>query len=221
MNLTEVLSGFREVEAERQRQLSYMNFRHPRFRSAYRAVLILTVFALTCSLYGWALDIWAQRRADRQEAAALALYRQQEAERAEQDARALAEAKKSREAILDRWSDAGARQLYGIRNFIDKYHYSESDLITYLRCPFNRYLYGSELTDLETIIFSPDQFLACHETSPVLKEYKALALKCFSAWLDESGLTVDPSYRFAELTPSGIYLVDEFNADGYVRRWHA
>jgi hypothetical protein len=86
---------------------------------------------------------------------------------------------------------------------------------------YNRYLYGNKLTDIPVIISQKDQFLGFSDTNPVLDDLYRLSRAFFEAKLRETSLACDPSYRFAELTPQGIYLVDQFGADGYVRRWHA
>ena len=122
--------------------------------------------------------------------------------------------------MMDKWSVAGAKMLFGIRRFVDKYNYTDKDLETYLRCAWNRYLYYGKLTDLAVLIFTDGQFLECYRTNPS-DQYKEFCRKLFMEWYDEDVPLCDPSYVFAELTPKGIYLTDTFNADGYVIRWRA
>lgn len=113
--------------------------------------------------------------------------------------------------------------LFGIRRFIEKYGYTEKDLETYLRCAWNRYLYYGKLTDLDVLIFTPEQFLECYRTNPS-DQYEAFCRKLFMEWYAEDAegvLSCDPSYIYAELTPKGIYLTDKFGADGYAIRWRA
>ena len=110
-----------------------------------------------------------------------------------------------------------------IKELATKYGYTEKDLETYLRCAWNRYLYYGKLTDLDVLIFTPEQFLECYKTNPS-DQYEAFCRKLFMEWYEEDAegmSSCDPSYIFAELLPDGIFLVREFNADGYVRRWQA
>ena len=219
--MNENLALLSEIDAEYTRQIQNMRFRHRKAHDLYKLAVYLIVLALSVSLYSWGLDVWAQRRADQQTADARVLWNAELA--AKEDARAakLAAAQKSEEAILDRWASAGAKLLYGIRNFKEKYNYSDSDYETYLQCVYNRYLFGNKLTDIPVIIAQKDQFIGFYDTNPVLDDLYRISYTFFEAKLHETFLACDPSYRFAELTPKGIYLVNQFGADGYVRRYHA
>lgn len=210
-----------EIDAEYTRQIQNLRFRHRKAHDLYKVFAFLVALALSVSLYGWGLDLWAQRRADQQTADARVLWNAELAAKEDAHAAQLAAAQKSEAAILDRWAKSGAKMLYGIRNFIDKYHYDESDLETYLQCAYDRYLFGNRLTDIETIIAQEGQFTGYSDGSPVLDEYYRISRDFFEGKLHEESLACDPSYRFAELTSQGIYLVDQFGADGYVRRYHA
>ena len=219
--MNENLMILQEIGAERERQIENMRFRHRKANDLYKVFAFLTALALSVSLYGWGLDVWAQRRANRQMEDARVLWNAELAAKEDAQAAQLAAAQKSEAAILDRWAKAGAKMLYGIRNFKEKYNYSSSDYETYLQCVYNRYLFGNRLTDIETIIAQKDQFLGFYDTNPVLDDLYQISRAFFEAKLHEESLACDPSYRFAELTSQGIYLVDQFGADGYVRRYHA
>lgn len=212
--MSESLDIISEINEERRRRESDMNFRHPWFDLVYRYVFVFLVILLGISCLWWSGLIYRrnheeQERITQAQAAAVA---QEEADAREQ---------KELADMFERWSDAGAKMLYGIRNFIEKYNYSESDIETYLRCAWNRYISGDRLTDLDVIIFREDQFLACYRTSPVLPEYKELAMECFTEWYAETEQPCDPSYVYAELVPDGIYLSKRFGAGAYDRRWYA
>ena len=219
--MNENLAILAKVDADYAREIENLRFRHKKANDLYKLLVFLCVLGLTLSLYSWGLDLWAQRRADQQTADARVLWDAELAAKEEAQAAELAAAQKSEEAILDRWASAGAKMLYGIRNFREKYNYSDADYETYLQCVYNRYLYGNKLTDIPVIISKKDQFLGFSDTNPVLDDLYRLSRAFFEAKLRETSLACDPSYRFAELTPQGIYLVDQFGADGYVRRWHA
>jgi hypothetical protein len=219
--MNENLAILAKVDADYAREIENLRFRHKKANDLYKLLVFLCVLGLTLSLYSWGLDLWAQRRADQQTADARVLWDAELAAKEEAQAAELAAAQKSEEAILDRWASAGAKMLYGIRNFREKYNYSDTDYETYLQCVYNRYLYGNKLTDIPVIISQKDQFLGFSDTNPVLDDLYRLSRAFFEAKLRETSLACDPSYRFAELTPQGIYLVDQFGADGYVRRYHA
>lgn len=216
-----VLDTLREITATQTAREKLLTWRYPWFNVVYNYLIALIVFGLCCSLYGWGLDVWAQRRADQQTKATVEAMEMARQEEEAAKAAELAAARMSEEAVLDRWATAGAKMLYGVRLFRDKYNYNDSDYKTYLQCTWNRYLFGNKLTDIETIIAQKDQFLGYYDTSPVLDELYELCKAFYTEKLHETTLVCDPGYRWAELTPQGIYLVNEFGAGPYARRFHA
>lgn len=212
MNLSEFASIFHEVNQERSERERMLRWRYPLFDVIFNYCLAFLVILLGVSLIWWSGNIYKQN-ADR--------VKEEADMQAMQEEQAATEAQRQKELddMFDRWADAGAKMLFGIRNFVDKYNYTEKDLETYLRCAWNRYLSNNKLTDLDVIIFKEDQFLACYRTGPVLPKYRDLSEKYFTEWYAESEPLCDQSYVFAELTPNGIYLTDEFGADGYAPRW--
>ena len=219
--MEQIMNTLREVTAEKTEKERILRFRYPWFDVAYNWLIVALVISFGISCIIWAVNIHTDKKAASVASTALAQYQEEERAKAEAQAAELAAAQKSEEAVLDRWANAGAKMLYGIRNFKDKYNYSETDYETYLQCVWNRYLYGNSLTDVEMIISQKDQFLGYYDTSPVLDDLYRISKEFFTAKLHETSLACDPSYRFAELTPKGIYLVSEFGADGYARRYHA
>lgn len=211
----------KDVFAERARDEEYMNFRNPWFNMMYNYLIAVLVILLAVSLIWWSGNVNKMHR-EEQARAADEKARQEELMRsAEEAAEAEAQRQKEIEDMIDRWVEAGAKMLYGIRNFVEKYNYSEKDLETYLRCPWNRYLSNNRLTDLEVIIFKEDQFLACYRTSPALTKDKDFCRELFTRWYYEEGLPCDPSYVYAELVPEGIFLTKTYGASPYERRYHA
>lgn len=211
----------REITAEYREKEQNMLFRHPWFSFYYNWLILFIVIAFAISCVLWAIDIHTERREVSAAATALAEYQAEEQKKADARAAELAAAQMSEEAIVDRWAKAGAKMLYGIRNFRDKYNYNDSDYETYLQCVWDRYLFGNKLTDIVTIIEQKDQFVGYYDTNPILDELYEFSKEFFTAKLHETKLACDPSYRYAELTPQGIYLVSEFGANGYARRYHA
>lgn len=218
MNNLTILS---EVDAEYSRQVECLRFRHKKANDIYRLIVFLTVLALSVSLYSWGLDVWAQHRADQQTEDARKVWNKELADKEAAARQAQEEAEKAKATSLDAEAEAIAKAFYGIRLFIEEYHYTDSDLETYARCIFNRYDAGNGLNSIHTIVSRPGQFTGYDDRSSPYTEHKALALKLLKAWHAETTKPCKLDYQFAELTPDGIFLVTKPNAGPYERRWHA
>lgn len=204
----------RQAEIERD-----MCFRHPWVNIVYNYVIASMIVALMVSFIVWGLDIRTRRQAEEMTATALASWQAEQqaaADAAEQEQAAI---RASEEWLMQQEATAAAKALFPVQNFVDRYHYSESDLLTYLRCMANRA--DAAGATLQEVVAQPGQFLGYADSNPVLTEYYDLAYRFIDEWRHEATKPVDSSYQWAELTPSGIYLKNEFNADGYARRWHA
>lgn len=206
----------REVFAERARQEEYMTFRNSWVPLFYNWLIAGLLVLLVFSFIKWGIDIRIERRADALTAQALAAQEaeQQAAARAEQQQKQ-AEAEAAANSLDEKASDC-AKAIYGIRRFIDKYHYSDADLMTYLRSAFNRC--DATGKGLKEVLFD-GQYLASYDTNPTLQEHVKLAKRAILEWETETSKPCDISYQFAELTDRGIYLVTEPGADGYAIRW--
>lgn len=237
--INDKIATLQEVFAEQREREQNMMFRHNWVALFYNWLIAVTAVALLLSLGFWAVQLRQERRDDAIRAEARAAWEQEQQAAADARAAELAAAQASEEAVIDRESDAVARMFYGIHRFIEKYHYSEADLVTYARCAFNRKDSGNYyVTDdkgnfvldengekikanVEQIISQKDNFVGYADSNPVLKEYKQLAKELVTEWHNETVKPCDNSYQWAELTPDGIYLKADFDADGYARRWHA
>ena len=196
-----------------------MVFRHPWVPLFYNWLIAGLVITLFVGFVIWGLDIRSRNMADEMLATTLAEM-DAEHEQMIADAEAKEAAMKaSKEYIMNQWATVGAKALYPLGNFIEKYHYSEADLVTYLRSGWNRHLLTGE--SLEEVFSAPNQYLGYADNNPVLTEFFDLSYRCFSEWDEETTRPCDPSFQWAELTENGIYLKSQFNADGYARRWHA
>lgn len=194
-------------------------FRHPCFNLFYNWLIGGLIILLFGSFVWWGLDIHSRHMADEMLATTLAAMDAANEQMMADAAAREAEIKASKETILKESSNAGAKAIYPLDNFITKYHYSEKDLETYLRSGWNRHILTGE--SLEAVFSAPQQYLGYADNNPVLTEYYDLAYRCFSEWEEEQTSPCDPSFQWAELTENGIYLKNNFNADGYARRWHA
>lgn len=216
-----VFDTLREITAAQTARERLLTWRYPWFNVVYNYLIALLVFALACSLYGWGLDVWAQRRADAQTKATVEAMEMARQEEEAAKAAELAAARMSEDAIMQEEAETMAKAFYGIRRFIEKYNYSASDLETYARSMTNRSDAGNGINSIKTIVGRKDQYLGYDENNPVLKEYYDIAMAFVKAWHEETTKPCDLSYQFAELTPDGIFLVNEFGAGPYARRFHA
>jgi len=215
------LALLQEVDAEYLRQVECLRFRHKKANDIYKLIVFLTVLALSVSLYSWGLDVWAQHRADQQTEDARKVWDKELADKENAARQAQEEAERVKANSLDAEAEALAKAFYGIRLFIEKYHYTDSDLETYARCIFNRYDAGNGLNSIHTIVSRPEQFVGYDDRNSPYTEHKALALKLLEAWHAETTKPCKLDYQFAELTPDGIFLVTKPDAGPYERRWHA
>lgn len=227
--IQEPQSVWQEVLAEQAEQERNMMFRHNWVPLTYNWVIAFTAMLLIIALAGWGIQAHKEHRDAGIVATARESWEQEqqaaanaENEKKEQEAR-------SYEAFLLLEKQYCGKALYGIHRFVEKYHYDELDLKTYLRSAFNRVdtmLQGKNFTEeeraqaLHDVLFG-GQYLASQENNPTLKEYEDVAEEALREWHAEQAKPVDLRYQFAELTESGIYLKNDINADGYARRWHA
>ena len=208
-----------EIFAKHALQEEEMRFRNPWVDVFYNWLIAGLVVLLFIGFVRWGLDIRTRNMAEEMTATALASWqaeRDAEVKAAEEEQAAI---KASEEYVMKQEATAAAKALFPVQNFVAKYHYSESDLITYLRCMANRA--DAAGTTLAEVVAQPDQFLGYSDNNPVLTEYYELAYRFVNEWRHEETKPCDSSYQWAELTPNGIYLKADFNADGYARRWHA
>ena len=205
---------------DRQRQLEAdLNFRHPWFNVMFNYTVAMCMICLVISLVIWGVDVHTERKAEAMTATALASWQAEQEEIQKAEAEQLAAQKASEDYIITQEAREVAKAFYGIRLFIERYGYDKTDLETYARVMFNRS--EAKKTDLKTIIAKKDQFTGYSEDNLVLDVYYTPALEFVTTWHSEEVKPCDLSYQWAELTDKGIFLVNEFNADGYVRRWHS
>lgn len=210
---------WREIFTEQAEQEDFLRFRNPSFSFWYNRLIVVAVVALFASFIWWGIDIHTRKAADQAKAELLA---QMDAEHAEMMAAAEAqeaERKAAAESLQIKEAQAVARAFFGIRNFVQKYGYSNSDLETYARCIFNRA--DARGKPVEEIVEEKGQFLAYSENNTLLKEYYDLALQFVEAWHNEDAHPCDvQKFQNAVFTEYGIYLVDSINK-AVPDRWHA
>ena len=208
--MNESIAILREIFREQREQEEVLRFRNPSFSFWYNWIIAGIVLALFVSFAIWGIDIHTKKTAEKMTATALASW---QSEQIVQDESAAS----SQEYVINAEATAMAKAFYGIDRFVEKYHYDESDLITYARCMFNR----AENADLVSVIAKPEQFTGYSDGNQVIASYKQLAERLVREWHEETVRPCDTAYIFAELTPDGIFLKKDLHADGYAKRWHA
>ena len=206
----EILKEIFREQREREEELM---FRNPSFSFWYNWIIAVTVLSLFVSFAIWGIDIHTKNTAEKMTATALASW---QSEQVVQDESAAT----SQEYVINAEAEALAKAFYGIDRFVEKYHYTEDDLITYARCIFNR-TDRTDSKDLIRVISEPNQFTGYSDGNQVIADYKQLATRLIREWHEETVRPCDTAYIFAELTPDGIFLKKDLHADGYARRWHA
>ena len=209
-----MLSTWNEVFADRADQERQLRWKHPGYDFCYNWIVSAVMLAVIIGLIVWGIQIGLARRDERnletgrQEIIAQQLEAEQSAgAEAERQAQAL-EAKKTA------WTESTARAIWGIRNFVEKYHYSEQDIETYIWSAFNRA--DARGQDLSDVFGEEGQYIAYSDKNTITPEYREMARKFVDKWLDEDR-PCDPGYQYAELLPQGIFLFITENG----RRWHA
>lgn len=211
------IETIQQVFAERTAEEKKLTERHPWVPILFNWLIVITAIALVVAFILWGIDIKIQNTANERTAQALAVREAEQQAAEEAKLQELAAIQASEDYIIDKEAEDCAKALYGIRLFVEKYSYTETDLITYLRSAFNRS--DAKSKSLHDVLSEKDQYLAYSESNPVLDDYKQAALKAVKEWHTETTKPCDVSYQFAELTENGIWLRNDFNANGYARRW--
>lgn len=181
------------------------------------AMLVLLVF----STISWVNQIQNERKVASMFATAMADFEAEQQAIEDQKAEAL-RAEQALEATIERTLAEPLARLYqGAAKFKDKYGYSERDFKTLGRCVFNRVespLYSDNLLE---VVNQKDQWVGYNPNAPIVNEYYQMALNHVREWRQETTKPCSNDYLWAELTPNGIFLKNDFHADGYAIRWRA
>lgn len=209
-----MLSTWKEVFADRADQERQLRWKHPGFDFCYNWIVATAMLAVIIGLIVWGIQVGLARRDERnmetgrQEIIARQLEAEQSAAaEAERQAQAL-------EAKRAEYIDIVARAIYGIRNFIEKYHYTEADIETYIWSAFNRA--EARGMDLAEVFAEEGQYIAYSAHNTILPEFREMAERIVDK-LMSGERPCDPGYQYAELLPQGIFLFITENG----RRWHA
>ena len=184
-------------------------------------ILVLCAVALIISCIWWGITVRKEKREQAIYAEALAIFQAEQNAAEEERLRLIAEEEATYENMVKKQANAMAKMFYGIRNFEEKYAYSKIDYRTYARCVFNRVDSGAYSGDILEVINQKNQWVGYSDSNPVVNNYYNMAYEFINEWYTENTKPITNDYLWAELTPRGIYLKNDFNADGYAPRWRA
>lgn len=215
------ISIAKEVFRKYENREHLLQWRYPWFNLYFNWMMALLLIGLFISFGIWGMDVHIQKKSESMAATALASYQAEEQARADEIVRQQELLAHSEEVVTQKMAESLAKLFYGADRFREKYHYSDADFKTLARCVFNRVespLYSDDFYD---VIDQKDQWVGYYSTNPVLDEYYDLALTSIREWRSETVKPISIDYLWAELTPNGIFLKNDFHADGYARRWRA
>lgn len=212
------LATWEKIFDEQAEHEEVLRFRNPSFSFWYNWMIAAIVIALFVSFAIWGIDI---RTRNAHDAGVREVYDAIDAEAEQKMLAAEEEAKLKEQAEADLQiaeAKALARAIFGIRNFIEKYHYTTEDILTYARCITNR----AEATgkSIEEVLAEKNQFIAYSEHNDIVKEYYDLMLQFVADWHSGNLPPCDIKFQNAVLKDTGIWLVDNINAS-VPNRWHA
>ena len=203
------------LEHEKNEQL--LRWKHPWVSIVYNRLIAGLVVLLFVGFTVWGIRI---HRDNRDEAVRAQVLAEMDAEHEAMIAAAEEAERQSQqeeEALQIREAQAIARAFFGIRNFVEKYRYTNEDLRTYARCVTNR----SEATghSIEDVLNVPKQFTAYSAHNNLEKEYYDIALQFVEDWHNGNLKPCELKFQTAVLKDNGIWLVDDLNKE-VPDRWH-
>ena len=214
----EILKDVLHEQAEKEKKLAQ---KYPWVEILRNWILAGFCVSVAVALVIWGLNIRTERRAAVLTATAMADYQaEQEAQEAARQAE-LAAIEASEAKQIEREATQIAKAFFGIRNFEEKYGYSELDFETYARCMFNRVDNSGGVNDLESVINRKDQWVGYSTSNTVVDKYYKMAYKFVQAWHQEETKPCSTEFVYAELTNRGVFLKKDFEADAYSQRWRA
>ena len=209
-----------DVIEKKQESIRELQKKYTWFPIMYNWLVVFVVVALFVSFGIWGVDVhtknvataYAEEVAEQKDAEHQAFLDQQEADRKA--------AEESLENLMKTNAQVKAKLGYGSRNFIDKYHYGDSDIMTLYQCLDNR-MNNSMYTGMtiDEIAFQEGQFIASYNTNPVQDYYFNLAMKSERLKNDRVSDPVGTDYVYTIYTEHGLYLANDPKAPAYTW-WH-
>jgi len=200
------------------RQEEWLRERNPSASFWYNWLIAGLVVLLFIGFIKWGIDIHTNNAAEQAKAdliAAMDAEHEQMLLAAQQEEE---EQKKADEELQILEAQAIARAWFGIRNFTEKYHYTNADLFTYAQCAVNRAeATGKTIMD---VLAEKDQFIAYSDKNNLETGLYNLALSFVSDLHAGNLPECDLKFKYAVLAEMGIWLVDD-PGETVPERWHA
>lgn len=184
-------------------------------------LIVVMLVLLVIATISWVNQIQNERKVASMFATAMADFDAKQAAIAEQAAEDQRKLEQSETFVEQKMATELARVYQGADKFTDKYGYSEVDFKTYGRCVFNRVESPLYPNDIFEVIEQANQWVGFNSSSTPIDKYYKMALDHVHEWRHETTKPCSNDYLWAELTPNGIYLKNDFHADGYAIRWRA
>lgn len=207
----------REVLAEQADYIECLEVKHPWYKPLWKKTIsVLLAAVVLISLVAWAVDSYhgkldEAKDAGRSEAAAEQAAADQEAERKAQEE----QAREDLEDLIEQQTKAELQLLFGHRNFITKYNYTEADIKTIVYSTLNRA--DARGQDLIEVIFEEGQYTATSRHNDTLSDYYDLVKSMITAWHNGELPAHDTAFQYLETTPYGAFLHKGYGNE----RWHA
>lgn len=206
---------------ENEEKIRNMVFRHPWVNIVYNWIIVGIIILLTISFISWGIRISNDRKVASMFALAMADFDAEQLAKEEEAAEARRQLEQSEAFVEQKMAESLGLMYQGADKFTDKYGYSERDFKTYGRCVFNRVENPAYSNDIFEVINQDDQWVGYNKNAALQDKYYQMALRHIKEWRHETTKPCSNDYLWAELTPNGIYLKNNFHADGYAIRWRA
>lgn len=210
-----------EVFNDHEKQEKVLVSKHGWVNLFYNWAIVVLLVLLIIAMISWANTIRNERKVASMFASAMADFDAKQAAIAEQAAEDQRKLEQSEAFVEQKMATELALIYQGADKFTDKYGYSEADFKTYGRCVFNRVESPLYPNDIFEVIEQPNQWVGFNSSSTPIDKYYKMALEHVHEWRNETTKPCSNDYLWAELTPNGIYLKNDFHADGYAIRWRA
>ena len=211
---------WKDVIIENAQREAELNKKHPWVEILHRWVIAICIGLLFIGFGIWGINIHTERTAEQYGQTVAA---QKDAEHQAYLAQQEADRKAAEESLENQMiarAQIEAQLGYGSKNFIEKYHYGDSDFETLYQCFRNRMknpIY--EGMTMEEIAFQEGQFVGAYDTNPIQDYFFNLAMRFERANQNRVSEPVGSDYIYAVYTPHGIYLTNDIKAPEYTW-WH-
>lgn len=191
-----------------------------RFLKQHPSILYAGILLIVSVVIFASANSWADHRAKKIVDEWITQYQADELARKEAEQAALAAVKESEAERREREIILIAQLLDGIKGFVEKYHYTADDLMTYALCPINRVLSPAfSCTTIEEALMQDGQWVGFSLKNQVTIENYNIARRVVDDFYDSQVRIVGCEYTWAEFTEDGLYLTKVFGSHRYSDIW--